>query len=65
MSTLDLSRVVDRTFGNRKHPTIAKLRERAEALDAAGPRAPVDARKAFTQDMLRACLLIGRGRAAS
>jgi hypothetical protein len=64
--TMDLTRVVDRTFGNRKNPAIAALRAQAHALDAAGPRAiaPAD-RKRFTQDMLRALLLSGRKRAAN
>ena len=68
MSTqaMDLTRVVDRTFGNRKSAAIVALREQARVLDAAGARGtlPVDRRR-FAQAMLRACLLVGRSRAAS
>jgi hypothetical protein len=64
--TMDLTRVVDRTFGNRKNPMIARLREDARALDAAAPSSalPVERRR-FVQDMLRAVLLTGRKHAAN
>jgi hypothetical protein len=64
--TIELTRVVDRTFGNRKHPVVATLREQARALDAAEPSDMLPAaRKRFTQNLLRACLMVGRARAAS
>ena len=59
--TMELTRVVDRTFGNRKNPMVAALREQARALDAAEPSGSLPvARKRFAQNMLRACLLTGR-----
>ena len=64
--TMKLTRVVDRTFGNRKNPAIAALRAQAHALDSAGPHRSLPAeRKHFVQRMLRACLLTGRKNAAS
>ena len=68
MSTraMDLTRVVDQTFGNRKNPAITALREQARTLDSAGPSSslPVE-RKHFVQGMLRVVLLTGRKHAAS
>ena len=64
--TLDLTRVVDRTFGNRKNPMVAALREQARALDSAGSGgAPTADHKRFVQTMLRACLMTGRKRAGN
>ena len=64
--TMELTRVVDRTFGNRKNPAIAALRAQAHALDSAGPSRsrPVD-HKHFVQRMLRVVLLTGRKNAGS
>jgi hypothetical protein len=64
--TMELTRVVDRTFGNRKNPMVAALREQARALDAAGSQGPATAaRKRFAHDMLRALLFAGRKRAGN
>ena len=64
--TMELTRVVDRTFGNRKNPAIAALREQARALDSVGPSGSRPAeRKHFVQRMLRVVLLTGRKNAAS
>ena len=64
--TMELTRVVDRTFGNRKNPAIAALRAQACALDSAEPSAALPvARKRFAQNMLRACLLTGRKHAGN
>jgi hypothetical protein len=64
--TMDLKRVVDRTFGNRKNPMIDALREQALAVESAEPGRPrSDERKRFLRAMQRAVLFIGRARAAS
>ena len=64
--TMDLKRVVDRTFGNRKNPMIDALREQALAVESAESGRPLtDERKRFVQAMQRAVLFIGRARAAS
>jgi hypothetical protein len=64
--TVELTRVVDHTFGNRKNPMVAALREQARVLDAAGPRASLPTeRKRFVHTMLRAVLATGRKHAGN
>ena len=62
--TVELTRVVDLTFGNRKDPVVAALRVKARALDA-DKRAPAAHRRQFVHRMLRAVLFAGRKRAGN
>jgi hypothetical protein len=61
--TIELTRVVDHTFGNRKNPMVAALREQARALDSTESN-PVEHRR-FVHTMLRVVLFTGRKRAAN
>ena len=62
--TVELTRVVDLTFGNRKNPMVAALREQARALDADKNAAAAKRRK-FVDNLLRVALATGRRRAGN